>query len=131
MDQGERDRRWKVAQERHAAAQAEYHVGRYRVSAACSYYAAYQAMWVALGDPPKGVWRHGGIVDNFCYGAWTTPSSSPTAFMVLRPQLVMLYNRRIRADYDADMISPTEAQESMQTADEVFDVVAARIGLAR
>jgi len=32
---------------------------RYNSSASRVYYASYQAMWAALGDPEKGkVWRH-------------------------------------------------------------------------
>jgi hypothetical protein len=31
------------------------------VSMACSYYAVYTAMWVALGDPPHGKWSPPGI----------------------------------------------------------------------
>lgn len=39
-------------------------VGRrwHNVSAGRSYYVAYTAMWLALGDPPRTRWQHEGIV---------------------------------------------------------------------
>jgi hypothetical protein len=44
-----------------------------------AYYAAYQAMWAALGDPPRGEgWRHGAILNHFVRGYWFAPAHPAT-----------------------------------------------------
>ena len=51
---------------------AQYFLDAGHLASAVSraYYAAYQAMWAALGDPPGtgGRWRHAAIVDHFVRG---------------------------------------------------------------
>ena len=55
MDQSEEKRRWETSQELYQAADAAFHQQHYRACAGLAYYACFQAMWCALGDPPLGV----------------------------------------------------------------------------
>jgi uncharacterized protein (UPF0332 family) len=70
MDAAEQQRRWQTADDHRRAAYKLFDEGLFQASASCSYYACYQAMWVAVGDPPKGQWRHGGLMQHFCVGRW-------------------------------------------------------------
>jgi uncharacterized protein (UPF0332 family) len=72
MDKTEEQMRWETAQELHHAADAVFHQQRYKACTGLAYYACFQAMWVALGDPPTGEWRHVGITRRFCHGQWAT-----------------------------------------------------------
>src|SRR5206468_10765123 len=62
-----------IALEHYQAAVLTAQQGWHNVSVACSYYAVFTAMWVALGDPPGRRWEHGGIVERFAPGQWRTP----------------------------------------------------------
>src|SRR5882724_5834575 len=56
---------------------AYYLLAARRLESAVSraYYAAYQAMWAALGEPPSaGEWRHLGIISHFVRGDWFEPA---------------------------------------------------------
>ena len=75
MDAGEQVRRWTNAKEKLPAAQLCYDQQLYGESITRSYYACYQAMWAAVGDPALGLWRHGGLINEFCRGRWTTPDT--------------------------------------------------------
>jgi hypothetical protein len=91
-----------------------------------AYYAAYQAMWAALGDPthPEG-WRHGAIINHFVRGYWFAPSHPPTGPGLLEPLrfgLRRLYALRLEVDYDASSISRGSAAAALQT---VHDTLAA------
>ena len=44
---------WAIAQENYQAARLTAQRGWHNVSVACSYYAVFTAMWVALGEPPN------------------------------------------------------------------------------
>ena len=46
---------WAIALEHYQAAVLTAQQGWHNVSVACSYYAVFLAMWVALGDPPRGI----------------------------------------------------------------------------
>ncbi|MBI4826644.1 MAG: hypothetical protein HY807_09540 [Nitrospirae bacterium] len=38
------------------------------------YYASYQAMWAAIGEPDEGkVWKHLAIIKPFVHGFWFNP----------------------------------------------------------
>lgn len=84
-----------------------------------AYYAAYQAMWAALGDPPCGEgWRHGAIISHFVRGYWFAPAhpaTGPGLLESLRFGLRRLYELRLDADYDAVPISRTSAEAGVQT----------------
>jgi uncharacterized protein (UPF0332 family) len=52
---------------------AQYLLAADRLVSAVSraYYAAYQAMWAALGDPPRDEgWCHGALINHFVHGYW-------------------------------------------------------------
>jgi uncharacterized protein (UPF0332 family) len=70
MDEAKAKSRWKTSQELFQAADAVFKQEYYRACVGLVYYACFQAMWVALGDPPLGEWRHGGITRRFCHGQW-------------------------------------------------------------
>jgi len=47
---------------------------RFNSAASRAYYASYQAMWGALGDPVEGkVWKHLAIIKHFVRGYWFAP----------------------------------------------------------
>lgn len=129
MDAAEQARRWASAKAKRAAAQLCFAHQFYSESATLSYYACYQAMWAAVGDPPAGLWRHGGLINEFCRGRWMMPGSQATALAVLRKKLDRLYLYRIQSDYEARPVTTAEAQEGLSTATEVLQVVSQRSGL--
>jgi hypothetical protein len=59
---------WAIVLENYQAATLTAQQGWYNVSVTRSYYAVFMVLWVALGDPPKGRWEHGGIVEQFVHG---------------------------------------------------------------
>ena len=60
--------------------------GRFESAVSRAYYAAYQAMWAALGEPPKaGQWRHIGIISYFVRGHWCEPNHPKTGPDLLAP----------------------------------------------
>jgi hypothetical protein len=54
MDTQRQQELWAIALEHYQAAALTAQQGWHNVSVASSYYAVFMAMWVALGDPPKG-----------------------------------------------------------------------------
>lgn len=131
MDQAERDRRWTRAKTRKAAAQLCFDQGFYGESLTLSHYACYQVMWVAVGDPPAGLWRHGGLINEFCRGRWQKPPATPQApdLLSLRKKLDRLYLYRVQVDYEARSLGKDEAQEGLDTLQEVLRLVAQHTGL--
>ena len=95
-----------------------------------SYYACYQAMWAAVGDPPLGLWRHGGLVNEVCRGRWATPTLLPTALTGLRKKLETLYRLRIAVDYAAASGSHANAEFGLDVVKEVLHVIAHHTGWA-
>lgn len=73
MDHAEQTRRWETAQEHHKAAQQLLAQGLCKATVSRCYYACFQAMWVAVGDPPLGYWKHAGLMQHFCLGKWASP----------------------------------------------------------
>ena len=100
---------------------AQYLLAADRLASAVSraYYAAYQAMWAALGDPPRAPqWRHGAIINHFVRGYWfapTHPSTGPGLLEPLRFALHQLYDLRLDADYDGVPIARASAEEGVRT----------------
>lgn len=130
MDPQEMNRRWETAREHLRAASLCHDQGLYRASVTRSCYSAYQAMWVALGDPPMRQWRHKGVIDTFCYGQWATPVIIPTSLATLRQQLVKLYELRLVGDYRAVVVTAQESTNGINTAFEVLQLVAKQKGLS-
>ncbi len=65
---------WAITIENYQAAALTAQRGWHNVSVACSYYAVFTAMWVALGDPPKQYWEHRGIIKRFASWALAYPT---------------------------------------------------------
>lgn len=129
MDRAEQERRWYRARAKWEAAKLCSDQGFFSECVTLYHYACYQAMWIALGDPPAGVWRHGGLINAFCRGHWQTPSALPQGLAPLRKKLDRLYVYRIRSDYEARRLSQEEAQEALDTTEEVLRLVAQPTGL--
>ena len=126
MDKSEQARRWPTAQENQTAAQQALLQGFAGTSASRSYYACFQAMWVAVGDPLLGEWKHGRLMQTFCRGQWADPIMLPTSLAALYKRLLALYDLRLDADYRALPIDPAKAQEGLNTAAEVFQLITQR-----
>ena len=90
------------------------------------YYAAYQAMWAAVGEPEKKPrWEHFGIIKSFARGKWLDPQvgfRGPGIFESQRFALHRLYDLRLKADYRLDDISHEEAQWAIQIAQEIIAI---------
>ena len=129
MDTPRQQDLWAIALEHYQAAVLAAQQGWHNVSVACSYYAAFMAMWVALGDPPKGYWEHGGIVDWFARGDWRTPPAWIEREMI--QAIRWLYTDRVRAQYTATRLQPFESTARLTTARHVLQMVASALGLSQ
>jgi hypothetical protein len=129
MDSQRQQTLWAIALENYQAAVLTAQHGWHNVSVACSYYAVYTAMWVALGDPPKRRWEHGGIIEQFVPGNWRTPP------MPLERELTRairrLYTDRVRADYRAVQLRPFESAARLATARRILQLVVSTLGLSQ
>ena len=130
MDVAEQARRWVNAKDKQKAAQVCYDSQLYGESITRSYYACYQAMWAVVGDPPLGLWRHGGLINELGRGRWATPVLLPTALATLRKKLETLYRLRVAVDYAAAAVSQVEAEFGLAVVKETFDVIAHHTGWA-
>lgn len=100
------------------------------MSVACSYYAVFMAMWVALGDPPKGYWEHSGIVDWFARGDWCTPPARMERELI--QAIRWLYTDRVRAHYGTVRLQPFESTTTrLSTARRVLQTVANALRLSQ
>jgi hypothetical protein len=129
MDAQHQQDLWAIALEHYQAAVLTAQHGWHNVSVACSYYAVFTAMWVALGDPPKGYWEHGGIVDWFARGDWRTPPARMER--ELMQAIRWLYTDRVRAQYTATHLQPFESTTRLATARRVLQMVASVLGLSQ
>ena len=128
MVAAEQIRRWENAKEKLRAAQICHEQQLYGESVTRSYYACYQAMWVAVADPPLELWRHGGLINEFCRGRWTTPPLLPTALAALRKKIETLYRLRITADYAALPVSLEKAEFGLDVVQELFQLITHHTG---
>ena len=119
MDKNEELRRWQAAQESHQAAQQALLQGFCATSASRSYYACFQAMWVAVGDPPLRLWKHHGLMQAFCRGQWADPVLLPTSLALLYKRLLVLYDLLLDADYRALPVESAKAQTGLDTVAEI------------
>jgi hypothetical protein len=122
MDPQRQQDLWAIAVEDYRAAVLTSQQGWNNVSVACSYYAVFTAMWVALGDPPKGYWEHRGISKPFALGDWHTPPR-PVARDVVKA-IRRLYEDRLDADYQAVRLTVLESTAGLTTAKQVLRLVA-------
>jgi uncharacterized protein (UPF0332 family) len=127
MDAQRRLDLWAIAleyvQEAHLAAQ----LGRHNVSTACSYYAVYTAMWIALGDPPAGKWSHRGILQHFAPGRWRQPPAPIDRASTRAIQ--RLYRARLRAHYRGARLTDVDSTDGLATARHILRLVATTLGL--
>lgn len=123
MDEIDKQRRWDTAQELYQAATTALGQQYYRACAGLAYYACFQAMWVALSDPPTGRWQHVGISRQFCHGQWAEPPLAPTELPGLYRRLMALYELRLDAPYRALAVPLEQAQHGIQTAFDVMERV--------
>ena len=129
MDPQRQQTLWAIALENYQAAVLTAQQGWHNVSVACSYYAIFTAMWVALGDPPGRRWEHGGIVELFAPGQWRTPPA-PIERELTRA-IRRLYADRLRADYGAVHLQSFESAARLTTARRVLQLVASALGLSQ
>ena len=127
MDPQRQQTLWAIALENYQAAVLMAQHGWHNVSVACSYYAAFTAMWVALGDPPGRRWEHGGIVERFAPGQWRTPPAPIER--ELTQGIRRLYADRLVANYRAVHLSSLESTASLTTAGRVLPLVSGAYGL--
>lgn len=100
---------------------------RLNSSASRAYYASYQAMWAALGDPEDGkIWRHLAIIKHFVRGYWFTPDhpiDGPGLLEEKRLPLRRLYAYRIKSDYDAVDISANVLEPLLTVVKQVISFI--------
>lgn len=100
---------------------------RFNSSASRAYYASYQGMWAALGDPGEGkVWRHLAIIKHFVRGYWFEPNHPKTGHGLLedkRLPLRRLYSYRIMGDYDAIDIDQYNLEQLLKVVKQVINII--------
>lgn len=104
--------------------------GRLESAVSRAYYAAYQAMWAALGDPPNRQWRHIGIISHFVRGRWCEPAYPQAGlglFESLRFSLHRLYQFRVDVDYDLTPVNPMSAEECVKTVERLLTEIDQRV----
>ena len=101
--------------------------GRYNSSASRAYYASYQAMWAALGDPADGkIWRHLAIIKHFVRGYWFEPNLPKTGPGLLedkRLPLRRLYAYRIKSDYDAIDVDQHNLDQLLKVVEQIINII--------
>ena len=101
--------------------------GRYNSSASRAYYASYQAMWAALGDPADGkIWRHLAIIKHFVRGYWFEPNLPKTGPGLLedkRLSLRRLYTYRIKSDYDAIDVDQHNLDKLLKVVEQMINII--------
>jgi uncharacterized protein (UPF0332 family) len=128
MDHQRQQTLWTIALENYQAAVLTAQHSWHNVSVTRSYYAVFIAMWLALDDPPKGRWEHGGIVEQFVYGQWRTPPMPVTR--ELTRAIRRLYADRVDADYGSVRLTSLESTTSLTTARQVVRLVADTLGFS-
>lgn len=100
---------------------------RFNSSASRAYYASYQAMWAALGEPKEGkVWRHLAIIKHFVRGYWFEPDhmeEGPGLLEDKRLPLRRLYSYRIRSDYEGIPVDEKRLKNLLDTVKEVIEII--------
>lgn len=100
---------------------------RFNSAASRAYYASYQAMWAALGEPKEGrVWRHLAIIKHFVRGYWFEPThkkAGPGLLEDKRLPLRRLYSYRIRSDYEGAPVDEQHLGDLLETVKKVIQVV--------
>jgi uncharacterized protein (UPF0332 family) len=128
MDAQQQQALWTIAREHYEAADLCAQRGWHNVSVACSYYAVYTAMWVALDNPPQGQWSHAGILQHFASGRWR---QLPTPLdRTLTRAIRRLYNARVHAQYMGERLTSQDSGEGLHTARQIMQLVAMTVGFS-
>jgi len=105
--------------------------GDYAGAISRCYYAAFQAMWAALGDPPtKRRWEHAGIIQTFVRGRWDDPAhpmTGPGRYEQLRFPLRRLYRLRLGVDYHIESATQETADWALGVVRDVVGTVRAKV----
>lgn len=126
MERARQQTRWQIALQHYHAAILADTARAYNASVANSYYAMYNAMWLAIGDPPGLYWRHDVIVPRFARGEWRTPP-----LPLERPARTIihaLHDVRGRSQYQAELMTWQESADAMMQAHFVLTLVAETCG---
>ena len=104
-----------------------YKKGSFNSSASRAYYASYQAMWAALGDPEnQKIWKHLGIIKHFVRGYWyeqTHPKTGSGLLEEFRLPLRRLYSYRIKSDYDAEDVDQHNLIQLLENVERVVSII--------
>ena len=105
--------------------------GDYAGAISRCYYAAYQAMWAALGEPViKGRWEHAGIIQAFVRGRWDDPSypmTGPGLYEPLRSPLRRLYGLRLGVDYRIEPVTRETAEWALEVTQDLIATIRAKV----
>jgi len=100
---------------------------RYNSAISRLYYASYQTMWAALGEPEEGrTWKHLAIIKPFIHGYWfkpTHPEKSQGLLEQFRLQLRQLYTYRIKADYELTEINENIVKDMLDMVGNLIKTV--------
>ena len=106
-------------------------VGDYAGAISRCYYAAYQAMWAALGEPTtRRRWEHAGIIQAFVRGRWDEPSypmTGPGLYERFRFPLRRLYDLRLDVDYYVGSVSRETAAWALEVVKELRATIRAKV----
>ncbi|MEK6681578.1 MAG: HEPN domain-containing protein [Nitrospirota bacterium] len=97
------------------------------------YYASYQAMWAALGNPEEGrTWKHLAIIKPFVHGHWFYPKHPEQSQGLLehfRLPLRQLYTLRIKADYELVEINENIVKNKIETVADIIKIIISKKGV--
>jgi uncharacterized protein (UPF0332 family) len=100
---------------------------RFNSAVSRAYYASYQAMWAALGEPKEGrVWRHLAIIKHFVRGYWFEADheeAGPGLLEDKRLPLRRLYSYRIRSDYEGKPVDKQHLGSLLETVRQVIRII--------
>jgi len=110
-----------------------YENKRYNSAISRLYYASYQAMWSAVGDPDDGkIWKHLAIIKPFVHGYWfnpTHPQQTTGLLEHLRLPLRQLYTLRIKVDYELVEINENIVNNMIELVDDTIKTILSKRGL--
>lgn len=100
---------------------------RFNSAASRAYYASYQPMWAALGEPKEGrVWRHLAIIKHFVTGYWFEPAheeAGPGLLEDKRLPLRRLYTYRIWSDYEGKPIDEHQLSSLLEAVKQIIGII--------
>jgi len=110
-----------------------YENKKYNSAISRLYYASYQAMWAAIGEPDEGkVWKHLAIIKPFVHGFWFNPKHPQQATGLLenfRLPLRQLYTHRIKADYELVEMNENIVKNMIELVDDTIKTILTERGL--